>query len=86
MSENIVNSNFDCDLCEFKAKSFRGLKTHIGHMHKVNERNTELVKCNEYERSAENEIGQTFCDLPTHLHHFYNFFHTIRINECVFFF
>ena len=42
MYENVVNSNFNCELCEFKAKSSRGLKTHIGQMHKVNERNTEV--------------------------------------------
>ena len=47
MYENIVNSNFNCELCEFKAKSSRGLKTLIGHMHKVNERNTEVVTGNE---------------------------------------
>ena len=30
-------------------------------------------------------LGQTFCDLPTHLHHFYHVFHAIRINKCIFF-
>ena len=25
--------------------------------------------------------GQTFCDLPTHLHHFSFVFHAIRINK-----
>ena len=29
--------------------------------------------------------GQTFCDLPTHLHLFYRIFHSIRINNCDFF-
>ena len=29
--------------------------------------------------------GQTFCDLPTHLHLFYRIFHAIRINKCNFF-
>ena len=31
------------------------------------------------------KYGQTFCDLPTHLHHFYHVFHAIRINKCNFF-
>ena len=30
-------------------------------------------------------IGQTFYDLPTHLHLFYRIFHAIRINKCNFF-
>ena len=29
--------------------------------------------------------GQTFCDLPTHLHLFYRIFHAIRIKKCNFF-
>ena len=29
--------------------------------------------------------GQTFCDIPTHLHLFYCIFHAIIINKCNFF-
>ena len=46
-SEPIMKDDFKCKLCDFKAKSSRGLKTHIGHMHKYNERNTKLVTDNE---------------------------------------
>ena len=52
MYGNIGNRNFNCELCEFKAKSSCGLKTHIGHMHKVNERNTELAIENENDETT----------------------------------
>ena len=42
--ENYVSNNFKCELCKFKAKSSCWLKSHIGHMHKDNERNSELMK------------------------------------------
>ena len=32
-----------CDHCRFKAKSARGLKTHIGHMHKDPEKLVEYT-------------------------------------------
>ena len=44
--EHNVSSNFKCVFCKFKAKSSRGLKTHIGYMLKDNERNSELAKEN----------------------------------------
>ena len=43
IKKNVVNSNFECDFCEFKAKSRRGLKTHFGHMHKDQKKNTGVA-------------------------------------------
>ena len=43
IKKNIVNSNFECDFCEFRAKSRRGLKTHFGHMHKDHKKNTGVA-------------------------------------------
>ena len=34
IKQNNINSNFEYDFCEFKAKTRRGLKTHLGQMHK----------------------------------------------------
>ena len=56
-SEPIMKDNFKCKLCDFKAKSSRGLKTHIGHMHKYNEQNTELVTENENENTSMTEVS-----------------------------
>ena len=53
--ETNEKDNFKCELCEFKAKSSRGLKTHIGHMHKNNERNIELVTGTDNENTSTNE-------------------------------
>ena len=43
IKKNNVNSNFECDFCEFKAKSRRGLKTHFGHMQKYHRKNTGVA-------------------------------------------
>ena len=43
IKKNIVNSNFKCEFCEFKAKSRHGLKTHFGHMNKDHKKNTGVA-------------------------------------------
>ena len=62
IKKNIVNSNFECDFCEFKAKSRRGLKTHFGHMHKDHKKNRGVALLSS---ESDNKILTVASKLPS---------------------
>ena len=55
--KKILNSKFICSICDFKAKSSRDLKTHIGRMHKGN----AMVTGNDNYTSTITEASTSSC-------------------------